>query len=155
MKISRKGVKIQPFIGFLEFKMANTPISRAGLIVLRDNRLLLSQCNRTLLWNLPGGQIDNGDTAEETLIQDIKKALDLDINLDRLEYYCDVQAPLTHDTDTQITQKCYLYDLDGDTVNANQDIGDAQYFSFEEYQEEKHLTPVVLLVFEQLENDFF
>ncbi len=137
--------------------MADTQLlPTAGLIVLKGNRLLLAFSNNKQAWYLPGGKLDAGETSEEALIREIKEELEIDVDLERLTPYCHISAPAYGEMpNVQMEQDCFLYDLDGDTVSANQEIGDVQYFSWEEYQQEPVQVPGVLMVYQHLNEDFF
>lgn len=51
----------------------------AGLVVVQDNKLLLTYSNNKKAWYLPGGKIDQGETAREALIREIREELNIDV----------------------------------------------------------------------------
>lgn len=59
-------------------------------IIFKEEKILLTQRSEKmklpLLWEFPGGKVENGETAEVCLLREIKEELNLEISLlDRLE----------------------------------------------------------------------
>lgn len=52
-------------------------LATAGLIVVKDNKLLLAFSNNKKAWYLPGGKIDAGETSVQALQREIKEELNL------------------------------------------------------------------------------
>lgn len=54
-----------------------------GAIIRRDGKLLIAQRAEgdecPLMWEFPGGKIEEGETSEECIIREIKEELNLDI----------------------------------------------------------------------------
>lgn len=56
-------------------------MSLAGCAIIKDGRILLIRRIKTGWYELPGGKIEDGETAEETATREIKEELCVDINI--------------------------------------------------------------------------
>lgn len=56
-------------------------ISLAGCAIIKENKILLIRRIKTGWYELPGGKIENGETAEETAQREIKEELCVEIRL--------------------------------------------------------------------------
>ena len=45
------------------------------------------------VFDLPGGKIDENETATEALVREIKEELHIDLDRERLQYFCHIAAP--------------------------------------------------------------
>jgi len=52
-----------------------------GIILNQDNQVLLVLRDDMPLWNLPGGQVESGETFEQALIREIKEEIDVNIEI--------------------------------------------------------------------------
>jgi 8-oxo-dGTP pyrophosphatase MutT (NUDIX family) len=57
-----------------------TPLDCACLVSLRDDRLLLVRVRDNEKWYLPGGKIEPGETAEGTLLRELREELTVDLS---------------------------------------------------------------------------
>lgn len=122
----------------------------AGLIVLKDNKLLLAFSNNKNAWYLPGGKIDNNETSTQAIIREIKEEMNLDIDTTRLNYYCHITAPAYGEkADIIMEQECFMYDLQ-EEISPNNEIGGLKYFDLESYREEAEQASGVIKLFEKL-----
>ena len=122
----------------------------AGLLVIKNNKLLLAFSRNKKAWYLPGGKVDSGETSRQALIREIKEELDVTLLAGLLKFYCHITAPAYGEKNNMIMeQDCYLYELDGDII-ASSEIEAVAYFDFETYQKEPVQVAGVLLVFENL-----
>ena len=122
----------------------------AGLLVIKNNKLLLAFSRNKKAWYLPGGKVDSGETSRQALIREIKEELDVTLQAGLLKFYCHITAPAYGEKNDMIMeQDCYLYELDGDII-ASSEIEAVAYFDFETYQKEPVQVAGVLLVFENL-----
>ena len=122
----------------------------AGLLVIKNNKLLLAFSRNKKAWYLPGGKVDSGETSRQALIREIKEELHVTLQAGLLKFYCHITAPAYGEKNNMIMeQDCYLYELDGDII-ASSEIEAVAYFDFETYQKEPVQVAGVLLVFENL-----
>ena len=56
-------------------------ISLAGCAIIKDHKILLIRRIKTGWYELPGGKIENGETAESTAVREIKEELCSDIKI--------------------------------------------------------------------------
>ncbi|WP_028298375.1 NUDIX hydrolase [Olivibacter sitiensis] len=124
----------------------------AGLIVLRNNKLLLAYSKNKQAWYLPGGKVDPGETAEEAIVREIKEELNLELKLPDLQYYYHITAPAFGERDLLMEQDCFLYELHEDP-KPSAEIEDVRFFSLKEYRLQLAQVPGVLLAFERLAQD--
>ena len=62
----------------------------AGLLIIRDRKLLLAYSKNKRCFYLPGGKVDNGETAIQALCREIKEELDVSLDSNDLEYYAHI-----------------------------------------------------------------
>ena len=53
-------------------------LQTAGLVVIKNRKLLLAFSKNKQAWYLPGGKTDLGETAQDALLREIKEELDID-----------------------------------------------------------------------------
>jgi len=125
-------------------------LNTSGLLVIKNNKLLLAFSRNKKAWYLPGGKVDSGETSRQALIREIKEELNVTLQAGLLKFYCHITAPAYGEKNNMIMeQDCYLYELDGDII-ASSEIEAVAYFDFETYQKEPVQVAGVLLVFENL-----
>jgi len=82
----------------------------AGLIVIENNKLLLSYSRNKKAWYLPGGKIDAGETSVEAIQREIQEELNIKLDPSLLKLYCHITAPAYgENTNIIMEQDCYLY----------------------------------------------
>ncbi|MEZ0454006.1 NUDIX domain-containing protein [Sphingobacterium thalpophilum] len=125
----------------------------AGLISIKDRKLLLAYSNNRNAWYLPGGKIDAGETALQSLRREISEELNIDLDPQKITYYCHISAPAYGIVPEVIMeQDCFLYPLT-ETIAPGNEIADVKYFSQEDYLREPIQVVGVLQDFERLEGD--
>ena len=124
----------------------------AGLLVINDNRLLLTFSKNKKAWYLPGGKIDEGETSESGLIREIKEELNVNLDNEKLRFFCHITAEAYGEQNLLMEQDCFLYDLKEDIKPTNE-IEAVNYFSFEEYLQEEIQVIGVLKVYEELKKN--
>lgn len=124
----------------------------AGLLVINDNRLLLTFSKNKKAWYLPGGKIDEGETSESGLIREIKEELNVNLDNEKLRFFCHITAEAYGEQNLLMEQDCFLYDLKEDIKPTNE-IEAVNYFSFEEYLNEEIQVIGVLKVYEELKKN--
>lgn len=125
-------------------------LATAGLVVVKNNKVLLAYSNNKEAWYLPGGKIDEGETAQEALIREIEEELNITLDITRLNYFCHTTAPAFGEAKNVIMeQECFLYDLQ-EEVEPSHEIAAIKYFDLATYKLEPQQVPGVLFIFEQL-----
>ena len=125
----------------------------AGLIVIKDNKLLLAYSKNKRAWYLPGGKIQPGETSLQSLEREILEELNLILISDQLKFYGHISAPAYGEKEnTVMEQDCYWYHLDTDIQPSNE-IEAVDFFSYEKYKTEPAQVLGVLEVFRRLRLD--
>jgi 8-oxo-dGTP pyrophosphatase MutT (NUDIX family) len=121
----------------------------AGLLVVKNNKLLLTYSKNKKAWYLPGGKLDEGETSKIALIREIKEELSLDLQDDKLSFYCHITAQAYGEDNLLMEQDCFLYDLQ-EVIQPTNEIEAVKYFDYNEYLEEEIQVEGVVMVFEEL-----
>lgn len=124
----------------------------AGLLVIKNNKLLLTFSGNKKAWYLPGGKIDQEENSKSALIREIKEELDVDLLESELNFFCHITAEAYGEQNLLMEQDCFLYDLKEDIKPTNE-IEAVDYFSFEEYLQEEIQVIGVLKVYEELKKN--
>lgn len=125
----------------------------AGLVVVQDNKLLLTYSNNKKAWYLPGGKIDQGETAREALIREIREELNIDLQPGKIESYKHISAPAYgEDPELIMEQDTFRYDLT-EKIQPSHEIAAVKFFDLEMYKQEPAQVPGVLKVFALLKED--
>lgn len=125
----------------------------AGLVVLKEGKLLLAFSNNKKAWYLPGGKIDSNETTQDAICREIREELDVALLPDQLKFYCHITAPAFGENHRVVMeQDCFLYNLT-EPINASNEIGAVAYFDFQTYLKESAQVPGVLQLFERLTKD--
>ncbi|GGH60776.1 8-oxo-dGTP pyrophosphatase MutT (NUDIX family) [Filimonas zeae] len=130
----------------------NKVIHCAGLIVVKERKLLLAFSNNKQAWYLPGGKIDAGETPLMGLRREIQEELNLQLPEESLSWYYHITAPAFGEDNITMQQHCFMHQLTQQPQPAAE-IGGVQYFSQEEYQLQPHQVTGVLMAFEKLRQD--
>lgn len=129
------------------------PILTAGLLIIRNRKLLLAFSNNKKCFYLPGGKVDAGETAQEALCREILEELSVIIRPEELLYYTHISAPAFGESPAQIMeQDCFFLAKTVDPVPSSE-IGDLRYFSFSEYILEETKAPGAVMILKQLRED--
>lgn len=125
----------------------------AGLVIVKNNQLLLAYSNNKNAWYLPGGKIDEGETSKEALIREIKEELNVELELDKIESYRHISAPAYGESPEWIMeQDTFRYSLT-EKVQPSNEIAAVKYFDLAMYKLEPAQVPGVLKIFKLLEED--
>lgn len=125
----------------------------AGLVVTKNNQLLLAYSNNKNAWYLPGGKVDKGESSCEALIREIREELNIDLQPDKIENYKHISAPAYGEKPELIMeQDTFRYNLTED-IQPSHEIAAVKYFDLEMYKHEPAQVPGVLKVFALLKED--
>jgi ADP-ribose pyrophosphatase YjhB (NUDIX family) len=125
----------------------------AGLVVIKNRKLLLAFSNNKKAFYLPGGKVDAGETATQALVREIQEELNITMEENKLQYYTHVTAAAFGEQHGIIMeQDCYLYDLTSAPV-ANAEISALDYFNSTSYALQPAQVPGVVTIIQQLKQD--
>jgi 8-oxo-dGTP pyrophosphatase MutT (NUDIX family) len=127
-------------------------LTTAGLVVIKDRKLLLAFSNNKQAFYLPGGKTDEGETTLAALLREIREEMNISLDPAKARFYAHIEAPaFGEQAGTLMKQDCFLYDLLEKPVPAAE-IGALQYFDVSDYGKERQV-PGVVLVMQQLQKD--
>lgn len=133
--------------------MGTKSLPTAGLVSIKDDKLLLAYSNNRKAWYLPGGKVDEGEEALQSLRREILEELNIELNPEKITYYCHVTAPAYGLVPEIIMeQDCFLYPLT-EKIEPSNEIAAVRYFSRQEYNNEPIQVIGVLHVFDKLKAD--
>ena len=124
----------------------------AGLITIKNRKLLLAFSKNKQAFYLPGGKVDAGETAVNALIRETKEELNIDLKENELQFYCHITAFAFGENNLLMEQDCFICELK-DEPQPTAEILKIEYFDEVTYRKEKHLVPGVIIAFKQLRKD--
>ena len=128
-------------------------IRTAGLLVIKNDKLLLAYSNNKRAWYLPGGKIETDELPQQSLVREIWEELTLKIDVKLLKFYCHITAPAYGEEENLIMeQDCYLYELH-ENISPNNEIGAIKFFDSYSYEQEPAQVIGVLQIFKRLKAD--
>ncbi len=128
-------------------------LNTVGLLLIRDRKLLLAFSNNKKCYYLPGGKIDENESAKQALCREIKEELNVRIREVDLTFYSHITAPAFGERDGVIMeQDCFLVSTNIDP-HPSAEIGTIKYFDLPAYLQEKSIAPGAVMILEQLTND--
>jgi len=125
----------------------------AGLLLIQNRKLLLAYSKNKQCFYLPGGKLDDGETAADALCREIAEELNIAVTEPDLEYYTHITAPAYgEETGTIMEQDCFILNQ---TVSPkpSAEIGELKYFSLNDYSLETNQAPGALQVLQQLRSE--
>jgi len=130
-----------------------TSLPCAGLIYIEDKKLLLAFSKNKQCFYLPGGKIDEGETAATALCREIAEELNVYLQEDELGFYTHISAQAYGEKNGVIMeQDCFLAEKT-EEPEASAEIGELRYFTLKEYLAEKNKAPGAVMVLELLKED--
>jgi 8-oxo-dGTP pyrophosphatase MutT (NUDIX family) len=121
-----------------------------GLLIIENRKLLLAFSKNKECFYLPGGKIDEGETAASALCREISEELNINLDQNELRYYTHISAPAYGEKAGVIMeQDCFLIDRPV-SPTAAAEIGELKYFSLNEYLDETNKAPGVVMILEKL-----
>ena len=125
----------------------------AGLLIIKERKLLLAYSRNKKCFYLPGGKIDTNETAIAALCREIEEELTLSLHQNDLSYYTHITAPAFGENNGVIMeQDCFLLKRTVEPI-ASAEIGELKYFSLEEYLSQQSTAPGAVRVLEILKKD--
>ena len=121
-----------------------------GLLVIKERKLLLAYSKNKKCFYLPGGKIDENETAEEALCREIAEELNVTLNENDLRYYTHIFAPAYGELNgVMMEQECFFVKKE---INpeASSEIEEVRYFSLSEYLKETNKAPGAVMILEKL-----
>ena len=125
----------------------------AGLLIVQNRKLLLAFSKNKNCFYLPGGKIDEGETAAKALCREIAEEMNVTIGEHELKYYTHITAPAYGEENGIIMEQDCFFLHRGVTPQASAEIGELKYFSLKDYLSETNRAPGAVLVLERLQQD--
>src|SRR5689334_3276258 len=124
-----------------------------GLLVIEKRKLLLAYSRNKECFYLPGGKIDDGETASIALCREIEEEMNVDLQETDLNYYTHITAPAYGEKNgTTMEQDCFLLNKKI-FPTASAEIGELRFFSLNEYLLETNQAPGAVMVLTKLKED--
>jgi 8-oxo-dGTP pyrophosphatase MutT (NUDIX family) len=125
----------------------------AGLLIIQNRKLLLAFSKNKQCFYLPGGKVDEGETAAGALCREISEELNISLDENELQFYTHISAPAYGEPNgTIMEQDCFVIDKTVEPIAAAE-IGALKYFSMREYLDQIHKAPGVVMILKQLMSD--
>ncbi len=125
----------------------------AGLLIIKDRKLLLAYSKNKNCFYLPGGKIDKNETALQALRREIEEELNIPLHENELNYYTHISAPAYGEINgTVMEQDCFLVNKIVEPI-ASAEIGELRYFTLKEYLSQPQTAPGAVKVLEILKED--
>ena len=122
----------------------------AGLLLIKDRKLLLAFSKNKQCFYLPGGKTTPSETAKQALCREIAEELNVIIHEDDLAYYTHISAPAFGEvTGTAMEQDCFLLEKEI-SPEPSAEIAALQYFSLREYRQQTRQAPGAIMILDQL-----
>jgi 8-oxo-dGTP pyrophosphatase MutT (NUDIX family) len=127
----------------------------AGLLVIQNRKLLLACSRNKQCFYLPGGKIDEGETAAKALCREIGEEMNVTIDEHELKYHTHITAPAYgEENGIMMEQDCFFLHR-SITPRASAEIGELKYFSLNDYLSEKNRAPGAVMILEKLRAEGF
>lgn len=115
--------------------------------------MLLAYSKNKHCFYLPGGKVDDGETAQEALCREIQEELNVELLQPYLQYHTHISAPAFGEgAGIIMEQDCFFYKEDV-TPTPAAEIGEIRFFSLGEYLEEVRKAPGAIMILEQLKQE--
>lgn len=122
------------------------PNYAADSVVLADDSVLLIRRRDTGLWALPGGFVDQDETALSAAKREVLEETGLDIQSDGIEVYSGPVDDPRNTTERWIESTVYLYvESTCQSVDGHDDAFDAGWFSLDDLPSQLHGSHAIIL----------
>ena len=125
----------------------------AGLLIVQNRKLLLAFSKNKNCFYLPGGKIDEGETAAKALCREIAEEMNVTIGEHELKYYTHITAPAYGEENGIIMEQDCFFLHRNITPQASAEIGELKYFSLNDYLSETNRAPGAVMILERLQKD--
>ena len=125
----------------------------AGLLVVKNRKLLLAYSRNKNCFYLPGGKIDEGETAAKALCREIAEEMNVTIGEHELKYHTHITAPAYGEENGIIMEQDCFFLHRSITPQASAEIGEVKYFSLNDYLSETNRAPGAVMILEVLQKD--
>lgn len=109
-------------------------ISKYGLLILRDNKFLITREFDTELFLMPGGRPEEGEEIEGCLVREIKEELGCDLKKESLEFFGEFEDVAANEPNTIVNIKLYKGEISGEPQR-NSEIEEIKWFGKEDDKE--------------------
>lgn len=130
--------------------MITTNLPTAGLLVIKDRKLLLAFSRNKQCFYLPGGKIDPGESPSVALCREIAEELNITITTDELVFYTHISAPAFGEANGIIMEQDCFFINRAIEPKAAAEISELKYFTLSEYLQEIHQAPGAIMILEKL-----
>lgn len=128
-------------------------LTTAGLVVIKDRRLLLAFSKNKQAFYLPGGKADENETTLSALQREIQEELSITLDPTRLSFYTHITAPaFGEDKGVIMEQDCYRYELH-EQPNPSAEIGALEWFDTTTYLTRPEQVPGVIRILQLLKEE--
>ena len=125
----------------------------AGLLVIQNRKLLLAYSRNKKCFYLPGGKIDEGETAAMALCREIAEEMNVTIDERELKYHTHITAPAYGEENGIIMEQDCFFLHRSITPKASAEIGELKYFSLDDYLSQSNRAPGAVMILECLRRE--
>ena len=125
-------------------------LATAGLLIIKNRKLLLAYSRNKECFYLPGGKIDVDETAAQALCREIAEEMNVTIEENELEYYLHITAPAYgEENGTIMEQDCFF--LRRNVIpQASSEIEQLKYFSLADYLSQANQAPGAVMILKEI-----
>jgi 8-oxo-dGTP pyrophosphatase MutT (NUDIX family) len=128
-------------------------LKTAGLLVIKNKKLLLAYSKNKKCFYLPGGKTDKTETAKQSLCREIAEELNVQLTEDDLEYYIHITAPAYGEREGIVMEQDCFFVSKKIFATASAEIAALKYFSLTDYLTEEKQAPGAVMILEKLQCD--
>ena len=116
---------------------------RLGVVLIRDERILLVRQNHRPFWVFPGGTLEPEEGLEDCAIREMKEEINLDVRVSKILYLADFfQPPDSHALDTEPSSPRHTidvfvlaeYEAGVPMMTVDENLNDMGFFTLEEFR---------------------